>query len=191
MNFDYLLTQYGYLAIFLCSIFEGETILTLAGFFIHKGYLYFFPAMLSAACGGMLGDQLCFFLGRYYGSRLLKHFPKLTPMVEKTDKMLYKHSSLIIILVRFMYGVRIAGPIAIGMSKVPFLRFALFNMIGALLWALLILSFGFIFGESTHWILAKYQHYARLIVIIAIILILLIIMVALYLKQRHKKKSSN
>lgn len=188
MNIEHLLTQYGYLAIFLCSIFEGETILTLAGFFVHKGYLYFFPAVVSAACGGMLGDQLCFFLGRYYGQRLLKHFPKLTPMVEKTNRMLCKHSSIIIILVRFMYGVRIAGPIAIGMSKIPFTRFAIFNIVGALLWATLILSVGVFFGESAHWISAEFQQYARIMLIIVVVFIIMTILVTLYIKRQHKAK---
>lgn len=189
MSVEQLLTQYSYLAIFLCSILEGETILTLAGFFVHKGYLLFIPTVLCAACGGMLGDQLCFFLGRYYGTRLLKHFPKLTPMVDKTDRMLCKHSSTIIIIIRFMYGIRIAGPIAIGMSKVPFMRFVVFNMIGAFLWATLILSLGIIFGESTHWLLAKFHRYASIFFIIVIILVVISLLIMLFIKHQHKSKS--
>jgi membrane protein DedA with SNARE-associated domain len=188
MNFEYLLTQYGYLAVFLGSIFEGETILTLAGFFVHKGYLHFLPSILCASCGGMLGDQLCFLLGRYYGSGLVRYFPKLTPMIEKTNKLLDKHSSIIIIVVRFMYGVRIAGPIAIGMSKIPFIRFALFNTFGALLWASVILSIGVLFGESVHWMLAKYQQYARIMLVIVIILALIALVIALYKKKYHHQQ---
>lgn len=60
MNVEQLLNHYGYLAIFIGSILEGETILTLAGFFVHKGYLLFLPSILCAAGGGMLGDQICF-----------------------------------------------------------------------------------------------------------------------------------
>lgn len=188
MNFEYLLTQYGYLAVFFGSIFEGETILTLAGFFVHKGYLHFLPAILCASCGGMLGDQLCFLLGRHYGSGLVRYFPKLTPMIEKTNKLLDKHSSIIIIVVRFMYGLRIAGPIAIGMSKISFTRFALFNILGALLWASVILSIGVLFGESAHWMLAKYQQYARIMLVIVVILVLVALIIALYIKCHHQQK---
>lgn len=44
--------------------------------------------------------------------------------------------------VRFMYGLRILGPIVIGVSDVPAWRFVLFNAIGAAIWALLITALG-------------------------------------------------
>ncbi len=47
---------YGYWAVLLGSILEGETILILAGYSIHRGYLDFLPTLLLAVAGGWLGD---------------------------------------------------------------------------------------------------------------------------------------
>ncbi|PIT36439.1 hypothetical protein BHC43_10015 [Snodgrassella alvi] len=188
MNVEQLLSHYGYMAIFIGSILEGETILTLAGFFVHKGYLLFLPSILCAAGGGMLGDQLCFFLGRYYGTRLIQHFPKLDPMVRKTDRLLCKHSSLIIVGVRFMYGLRIAGPIAIGMSKVPFRRFILLNLMGALIWATIIVSFGYVFGQSAQWLFTQFEQYTEIALVVALLIAAVVLAVYLYIKHRHSKQ---
>jgi membrane protein DedA with SNARE-associated domain len=187
MDIEQLLNHYGYLAIFIGSILEGETILTLAGFFVHKGYLLFIPSILCAAVGGMFGDQVCFFLGRYYGTRLLQHFPKLDPLVEKTDRLLCRHSSIIIIGVRFMYGLRIAGPIAIGMSKVTFLRFLVLNTLGALFWATIIISFGYLFGQSAQWLFAQFQQYTKLLFVILLLIAVITLSIYWYIKHRRNR----
>ncbi|WP_239325157.1 DedA family protein [Snodgrassella gandavensis] len=187
MNIEQLLNHYGYLAIFIGSILEGETILTLAGFFVHRGYLLFVPSILCATAGGMLGDQVCFLLGRYYGTRLLQHFPKLDPLVEKTNRLLCKHSSIIIIGVRFMYGLRIAGPIAIGMSKVSFPRFLLLNALGALFWAIIIVSFGYLFGQSAQWMFAQFHQYTKLLFAIILLVAVIVLSIYWYSKQRRNR----
>lgn len=187
MNVEQLLNHYGYLAIFIGSILEGETILTLAGFFVHKGYLLFVPSILCATAGGMIGDQVCFLLGRYYGTRLLQHFPKLDPLVEKTNRLLSKHSSIIIIGVRFMYGLRIAGPIAIGMSQVSFSRFLLLNALGALFWATIIVSFGYLFGQSAQWLFTQFQQYTKLLFALILLIAVIVLSIYWYSKQRRNK----
>jgi hypothetical protein len=47
---------YGYWAVFLGGIFEGETVLIVAGYAISQGYLQVVPTFLLAAAGGFLGD---------------------------------------------------------------------------------------------------------------------------------------
>jgi membrane protein DedA with SNARE-associated domain len=55
--------------------------------------------------------------------------------------------------VRFAYGLRIAGPILIGTSRISTARFMAFNAVGALLWAILVAGTGFLFGEAAQAIL--------------------------------------
>ena len=49
----------------------------------------------------------------------------------------------LILSIRFLYGLRIAGPIAIGMSAVPWFRFFVLNLIGAVVWAMLVAGAGY------------------------------------------------
>jgi membrane protein DedA with SNARE-associated domain len=66
-----LLSNYGYLTVFVGSLLDGETILLLAGFAARQGYLTLHWIVLPAICGGTIGDQVYFFLGRRYGGTLL------------------------------------------------------------------------------------------------------------------------
>lgn len=168
MTLTQLVADYGYLAVFAGALFEGETVLLLAGFAAHQGYLSFPWIVLIAFCGGTLGDQLWFFMGRHYGTALLKRFPQLTPAAQQVNRLMLRFQVGVIIGVRFMYGLRIAGPIAIGMSDVPAWRFILFNLIGAALWALLVGGAGYLFGQTLHWLFADIKRYEEGVLLVII-----------------------
>ena len=51
MTPELLLQKFGYLAVFLGTFLEGETILVMAGFFAERGYLRL-PLVVVTACGG-------------------------------------------------------------------------------------------------------------------------------------------
>jgi membrane protein DedA with SNARE-associated domain len=61
---------------------------------------------------------------------------------------IWGYHATVVIGIRFAYGLRIAGPVLIGMSSIPGKRFALPNALGALPWACLIGGIGWIFGEA-------------------------------------------
>jgi len=71
-----MIAKYGYLAVFVGTFFEGETILVLGGFAAHRGYLELPYVMLAAFVGTVLGDQLYYFIGRRWGVRLLEKRPR-------------------------------------------------------------------------------------------------------------------
>jgi len=154
MQLTLLLAQYGYLALLIGCLLEGETLLILAGFAAHQGYLSF-PLVLGVAfLGGTLGDQGFFFLGRHFGVRLIQRWPAISTRSAKVHQLLLRHQRLMIVGIRFMYGLRVAGPVIIGASKVPALTFILYNMLGAALWAGLVGSAGYLFGQTISWLFA-------------------------------------
>lgn len=167
-------TDFGYPAVFVGTVLEGETILLLAAFAAHQGYLSLPWVIVFAMGGGMVGDQLFFFIGRRYGRALLSRFPKLRPGTQRVSNLMQRHSAGIIIGVRFMYGLRVAGPIAIGMSEVSAWRFILLNMVGAALWASVIAGAGFLFGKTLQWLFADIQHYEKFAVLFIIVMALLL-----------------
>ena len=63
-----------------------------------------------------------------------------------------------IIGVRFAYGLRVAGPVLIGTTPISALRFALFNAVGALIWAVLLASVGWLFGHAAELVLGQIRH---------------------------------
>lgn len=159
MTLQHLLEHYGYLAVFVGTLFEGETVLVMAGFAANRGHLELPWVIAMAFAGSVLGDQIYFFLGRYRGRRILARFPRWQPRAARVDALLRRFQAPLIVVLRFLYGLRTVGPIAIGMSQVATLRFILFDLLGALIWAPLVASAGYLFGSALELLLADVRRY--------------------------------
>ena len=110
-----------------------------------------------AAADGFLGDQLYFGVGRVGAARVVACFPNLRPSVVRATRLLHHYDVPLIIGIRFMYGLRIVGPMAIGMSGIHWLRFALLSFVGAILWALVVVGIGYVFGETLTWLFGDFK----------------------------------
>ena len=76
MDLAGLIDSYGYVAVFIGSFLEGETILALAGLAAYRGYLDLSIVIVLAMLAGFLGDQFYFFLGRFNGHKVLARYPR-------------------------------------------------------------------------------------------------------------------
>lgn len=139
MDLTSLLSTYGYLALFVGTFLEGETILIIAGFAAYNGHLSLPLAILTAFLGSFAGDQTAFYIGRYNKRFLEKRLKKWECRIEKVHRLLEKHQVLVLVSFRFFYGFRNVTPFAVGISNISPLRFFCLNGIGAALWAV---SFG-------------------------------------------------
>ena len=142
-----LIDSYGYIAVAVGAFLEGETILALAGLAAYRGYMDFYTVVVVAMICGFGGDQFYFWLGRYRGAKMLARFPDLAARTQRFDQLLARWHAPLIIAIRFMYGFRIVGPILLGMGRVPGWKFAVYNFIGAAIWAPLIAGLGYMFGN--------------------------------------------
>jgi membrane protein DedA with SNARE-associated domain len=188
MSLTHLLAQYGYLAVFIGSVLEGETILVLAGFAAHQGYLSFPVVLMVAVCGGTLGDQLFFFLGHRYGPAVIARFPRWTARAQQVRQLLQRYHAGVIVGIRFMYGLRIVGPIVIGASAVPPWRFVLFNLLGAMIWAVLVGGAGYLFGQTLQWLLADLKHDEEAVLLLVIAAAVLFGLARRLRRHRHEKR---
>jgi len=148
-----LIAQYGYLAVAVGCLLEGETLLALAGFAAHSGHLGLPQVIVIAAVAGFAGDQFFFWLGRRHGGEVLRRWPSVAAQAGRVHALIERYHEWVIVGVRFAYGLRIAGPILIGTSAVPAWRFALFNAIGAAIWAPLIALSGWFLGHMVEALL--------------------------------------
>jgi membrane protein DedA with SNARE-associated domain len=145
----------GYIALFVGTLLEGETIVFLAGLAAHHGYLWF-PAVIAVSItGGFISDQILFFVGRRYGNRVFARFPGIAAKVPRAQALLKRWDVLAILLVRFLYGLRIAAPIVIGSCGIAPWRLALFDFIGAVLWAFVIASLGYFAGQAVQQLVGR------------------------------------
>ncbi|PLX75733.1 MAG: DedA family protein [Azoarcus sp.] len=177
--------SYGYLAVFAGALLEGETMLIAAGFAAHRGLLDWPTVIVVAVGGGVLGDQLAFMLGRWKGDALIVRFPALAAQKARVHAVLERHATVFILSVRFLYGLRIAGPVLLGSSRVPFLRFAVLNVIGAVPWAALVSGAGYFFGYTMGSLLSNLKHIEE-----AVLLGILVTGAVVWLWRRRRARAS-
>jgi membrane protein DedA with SNARE-associated domain len=177
MNLSDLVAQYGYAAVFAGSLLEGETVLLLAGIAVHRELLSFIGVVGVAFVGGTLGDQLLFRLGRRWGGAILQRSPFLSARALPVDRLIKRHENALIVGVRFMYGLRLIGPFVIGMSQVSASKFALLNLLGAAIWAPLVVGVGYLFGETISWLITDLGHYEALGLLLVIAVVALVVLV--------------
>lgn len=190
MSIEILIQKFGYLAILIGTFLEGETILIIGGFAAHRGYLILPYVIFSAFLGTLLGDQLFFFIGRFKGKQFLDRRPNWQLRVEKVQRLLDRHHTLVIIGFRFIYGIRTVTPFVIGMSNVKTWRFVLLNILSAIVWATGIGTAGYFFGLTIEAIIEDIKHYER-IIILGIAIIGLMIWIIRYWRKRKVIQFSN
>lgn len=159
MNFEYIIETYGYWAVLVGTLLEGETILILGGFAAHQGYLELQWVILAAFGGACAGDQFFFFLGRKYSGKVLARVPSWNARILKVQKLLNRFHTWLIFMYRFTYGFRSVTPFVLGTSAVPALRFVPLNMLAVALWATVIGILGYVFGGVLQGALGNLKKY--------------------------------
>lgn len=86
-----------------------------------------------------MGDLSYFFAGRHDEPRAVVRLPSLRSRKERPHKLMHKvmhkHHVLFVLCLRFLYGLLIAGLLALGMSKMSAARFLFLDFIGAIVWS--------------------------------------------------------
>ncbi len=181
---EYVMTQYGYLVILVGTFFEGEMVLVVGGLAAKLGYLELPWVMACAFTGTVLGDQLYFFIGRWYGPAMLKRRPHWRRRVVWINRHLERHHIPLILGFRYLYGIRTLVPFAIGMSTVPTLRFVALHVAGAALWAGGVGAAGYAFGNVAEYVLGDLH--ALEWSLLAVVIIVSIAGWAAYLRRRRR-----
>ena len=162
---EHLISQYGLLAVFLGTLAEGEAILIVAGYAAQRGYLDLSAVWAMAFLGSFLSDQLIFQVGRRLGRPYLAQRPHLQRRTDRAFRLLDRYRDGFILVFRFLYGLRIASPLAIGISAVPSSRFLALNLVAAAVWAIGIGSLGYFFGQVAGAVVGDVALYERYLVV--------------------------
>lgn len=177
---------WGYVAVLLGSMVEGESVILTASFLAAQGYLSIGYVMLIAFCGTLFADQGIFFIGHRYGAGFFERFPRLSKPADRAFRLLHKYGTAYILLFRFVYGVRIISPLVIGASGIGVRRFVLLNFIAAIIWTIVSCMLGYMLGEAVQHVIVNFKVYQFYFLGF---LILIIACFALYYRYRKKKQT--
>ena len=161
----------------------------IAGFLAHRGYLEISWVIVVAFLGTFSGDQLYFWLGRIKGVSFLNRRPSFHQGIERARDLLEKHQKLVLLSFRFIYGIRSVTPFTIGLSNINAKHFMVLNAVGTIVWAMIVSSGGYLFGNACEIIIGDIKHYEWRI-LAAMILAGCLMWLVYFFRHRIFKKSS-
>jgi len=163
MTLPHFVAEYGYWAVLGGTLLQAETVLLLAGFAAHRGYLDLPTVVFVAVAGSFLANQPWFYLGRVRGPALLLRFPQYMRRAARAQALLAKYHLPLIVTMRFVMGLRTVLPFVLGMSSMPTLRFEMINFAGAAFWSVMIGAGGYLFGHLLERALGDLAHYEEIL----------------------------
>lgn len=138
-------------------LFPGDTLLIMAGLLSHPsasaphgvfGISVWWVALLIALAA-FIGGEVGYLIGQKGGPAIFERkesglFSRKN--VERTNAFFERFGGLTVILARFVPVVRTFAPVAAGVGHMPWRKYSLYNLIGALLWGFGLTMFGYAIG---------------------------------------------
>ena len=147
-HFQHYLSAFGPFVILAGAAFEGQTAVIAGGVIARNGAISPLLAVSAAAFGSGVLDYVLFVLGRSFRETGFVRRVSRKPAFAKALGLIERYPVGFILSFRFLYGLRAAGPVAVGVTQVSTPLFALLNAIGAAVWAAVFVGLGYLFGPA-------------------------------------------
>ena len=163
----HLIGRYGYLMVFFGVALEGarvplpgETVLIAAGVLVHRRVLDFGNTLFFGILGAVVGSQIGYWVGRLGGRPFVVRWGRyvlITPeRLGQAEAFFARHGGSAVFLARFVAGLRVLGALLAGTSRMPWGKFALYSLLGGIVWAAAAVSLGYFLWASIslvdHWV---------------------------------------
>jgi membrane-associated protein len=137
----------------------GDSLLFVVGAMCGIGLMSFPLACTVLIVAAILGDQCNFMIGRYFGPKVFqwensRWFNKRA--FDKAHLFYETYGGITIILARFMPFIRTFAPFVAGVADMNRSKFTMYNVVGALIWVLGIVTAGYFFGNLP-WVKANLE----------------------------------
>jgi len=162
----------------------GDSLLFAAGSFAALGSLRVAILLILLTIAAILGDSLNYAIGKRLGRKIFRENRRFLNRnhLRMTEEFYQKHGNNAIILARFIPIIRTFAPFIAGIGNMNYARFLLYNIAGGILWVVLFVVGGYLFGN----IPAVKDNFS--LVIIAIIIVSLLPIVIGVIKTVVEKR---
>ncbi len=193
------LQTYGLWAIGLLIMLEdfgvpspGETILIAGAIYAGAGRLNIVAVGIVGFIAAIIGDNIGFAIGHFGGRALALRWGKYVFLTEerldKAEAFFDRRGAIVITFARFVEGLRQANGIIAGISGMHWLRFLIFNAIGAALWVGTWVTLGYYAGDHIGTIYHYINLYSYYLLIALGVLILGYI--AWHVRRRRRRRAA-
>jgi membrane protein DedA with SNARE-associated domain len=196
-----VLDRHGYLAVAGFVLLEdfgvpvpGETVLIAAAVYAGAGKLNVVLVGVLALIAAVVGDNIGYGLGRWGGRELVLRFGRYVLLTEKrldaAHRWFERHGGKVVVVARFVEGLRQANGWIAGITGMHWLRFAIFNALGAVLWVATWLTVGYVSGRHIDTVYSAITRYA-IYIGIGVAVALLVLIIRHVLRRRRENGASD
>lgn len=146
-----LLTAYQIPSVFAGAFFFGDSVILTSAYVAGQLSWSPIPLFLAALLGTIASDTLWFF----FGARLLARFSDWRFLKKEREKisgfvqrLVGERPLIALIMVKFLYGSRVAMILYVASRGMRFATFTFFNAIGAIIWLLVFIPLGYLAGKG-------------------------------------------
>jgi membrane protein DedA with SNARE-associated domain len=157
-SFLELVRQHGNVVYTLMFAYSGGHSLLFAmfaGYAAHAGALSVGPLIAVCWLGSFMGDVVRFWIGRTFGTRWLRSFPRLERAVDRAVHLANRHHVWMILFHRYPHCIRSVAGFAYGMSPLPWSTFLVLNFVAAGVWASAVVATGYAFGRVSEKVMTQ------------------------------------
>lgn len=137
---------------FVGLVAPGETTVILAGALAANDGVSAVAVAAVAAVGAAAGDSVGYELGRHLGRAWLERRARpgsfRCRQLARAERLFMEHGGKTVFFGRFVGVLRAFAPFVAGMSRMPYRRFVVFNVSGAVLWAVACTAVGYFAGAN-------------------------------------------
>ena len=177
-----ILDRWGYLALAAVMVVEsfgvpapGQTIMVAASIYSSTGRMNIYVVALVSFVTAVVGDNIGYWIGLRGGRKAVHRWGKyifITPArLEKAEKFFARRGNRIIVVARFIDGLRQLNGVIAGITKMPWKTFLIYNAIGAAIWVGWWTTVAYLFGSNLVTIIDhahKYKWPAIALVVLAV-----------------------
>ncbi len=170
--------------VFFGFFLPGGSMIFAAGLLASQGLFNIYWLIIILGFAAILGDNVGFWFGAKVGNKIFTKEDSLffnKKYLQKTKEYYDKYGPMTVVIGRFVPIVRTFAPILAGVGEMKYRKFLIFNIFGALLWAVGLALLGFFLGT----IVPGIDKYITPIVILIVVLSVLPIIFNLKLKKRY------
>jgi membrane protein DedA with SNARE-associated domain len=180
------LLAHGYLIVFFGTLFEADATMLAAAFLARRGYLQMPLVMLVSVLTSSAVSHGVFFLARWRGVGAFERKASSSPRWRKLQKTIEKRGPWLLLVSRFLFGLRSAIAGACAASGIRPAIFSVMDLTGAVLWAMVFGASGFYFGHGLGLLMTNIRRH-ELGIALAIFMVVLIV---LWRRQKHEMEET-
>ncbi len=168
------MSKYGLAVVGAGTLLEGETVLLAAGALASCHVLNLAAVWMVATAGSWLGHVIWFAVGRWIGrARIVSLVPRWKPSFDRVDALIRTRPWLCVFSLQYLYGVRVPGAIALGLSSLSVRWFLAAEALNCSIWAGVITTLGYVIGESAahvlQWSVRGIWLFAGILIVTAVV----------------------